>query len=255
MNIFSEISSLQSYRRSLGEKTVGFVPTMGALHLGHVSLIKQSLTDNDITILSIFVNPTQFDHPNDFKTYPDQQDNDLTLAESLQIDAVLLPTYEQLYPDNFRFTIQETELSQTLEGKYRPGHFNGVLTVVMKLLLLIHPHHAYFGQKDWQQVELVRDMTTAFFIPTTIITCPTVREPDGLALSSRNQRLTPEQRHIAPKFAKTLRQNKPDRVIIQDLQSLGFTVDYVQTLQGQRLGAVYLGDVRLIDNLPVEEIR
>jgi pantoate--beta-alanine ligase len=229
-------------------RSVGFVPTMGALHAGHRTLLERARAENERVVLSIFVNPTQFDDPADLTRYPRTLDADLALADGLA-DAVIAPTAEQLYPDAYHFRVTEDELSRRWEGAHRPGHFDGVLTVVLKLLQLVQAQRAYFGEKDWQQLELVRGMVRAFFIPTEVIACPTVREADGLALSSRNRRLSPHGRTQAAQFPSVLRHAPNAGSAAQTLQSLGFEVDYVDDHAGRRLGAVRVDGVRLIDNV------
>jgi pantoate--beta-alanine ligase len=227
---------------------VGFVPTMGALHAGHRALLERARAENDFVVLSIFVNPTQFNDANDLVRYPRTLEADLALAAGLA-DAVIVPTEKDLYPDGYNYRVTENMLSRELEGVHRPGHFNGVLTVVLKLLNLVQPDRAYFGEKDWQQLQLVRGMAGAFFLPCEIIACPTIRDPDGLALSSRNQRLSPEGRAQAAVFPQALR-NSPDvATAAAALTTAGFTVDYVADEDGVRLGAAYLEGVRLIDNV------
>jgi pantoate--beta-alanine ligase len=232
--------------------TLGFVPTMGALHEGHLSLVRRSREDNDRTLVSIFVNPTQFDEPADLAGYPRVIDDDLSLLRNAGADFVLLPTEAQLYHDGFRYRVTETALATTLEGAHRPGHFDGVLTVVLKLLQIASAERAYFGEKDWQQLEIVRGMAAAFFLPTAIAACPTVREPDGLALSSRNRRLLPSDRATAPILFRTLSTAPTADDASAALRAAGFGVDYVEDRAGRRLAAVRLGGVRLIDNVPLE---
>ncbi len=233
------------------EKSIGFTPTMGALHAGHLSLIEKSLEENDISVVSIFVNPTQFDNPEDLKKYPVLLEKDLALLEELKVDFVFLPTYETLYPDNYAYQVQENEFSKKLCGAFREGHFTGVLTVVMKLLNIVAPTRAYFGEKDYQQLQLVKGMTEAFFMDVEIVPCPIVREKDGLAMSSRNLRLSKEERKRAPLLYKLLSSNKSDADVKLELKKNGFKVDYVETLNGRRFGAAYLGKVRLIDNVEI----
>lgn len=235
-------------RKNVGEATLGFVPTMGNLHAGHEGLLTRSQQENDCTILSIFVNPSQFNDPKDFQNYPKTLKEDIKLAEKLGIDYVFIPQQSDLYPDHYRYRITETDLSETLCGKHRPGHFEGVLTIVLKLLLLIKPTRAYFGEKDFQQLELVKGMVNAFFIDVEIISCETIRDSKGLALSSRNSRLTPEQYQLAIQFPKILASQLSPPEISAQLTQLGFVVDYVEDQKGRRLAAVTLGDVRLIDN-------
>ena len=229
--------------------TLGFVPTMGALHAGHLSLVRRSRAENDRTLVSIFVNPTQFDDPDDLARYPRTLATDLEMLRRERTDFVLLPAEADLYRDGFRFRVTETERSKTLEGACRPGHFDAVLTIVLKLLQIAEADRAYFGEKDWQQLELVRDMAAAFFLRTDIVPCATVREPDGLALSSRNRRLPPADRHKAPQFFRVLSTAPTPDAAVSALRREGFIVDYVDDHEGRRLGAVRLGEVRLIDNV------
>ena len=233
--------------------TLGFVPTMGALHEGHVSLIRRSREENDRTLVSIFVNPSQFDDPNDLANYPRPLEDDLAMLDAEQTDFVLLPDQAQLYPDGYRYRVSETERSGTLEGAHRPGHFDGVLTVVLKLLQIAQADRAYFGEKDWQQLHLVRGLAEAFLLPTRIIGCPTVREADGLAISSRNRRLDPNDRERAAEFHRTLSSAATADGAARALERAGFTVDYVEDDASRRVGAVRIGGVRLIDNVPLGE--
>ncbi len=232
-------------------QTLGLVPTMGALHEGHLSLVRRSRAENDRTLVSIFVNATQFDDPTDLAAYPRTLDADLTRLRAEGTDFVLLPREQDLYPDGYRYRVTETGLSTVLEGAHRPGHFDGVLTVVLKLLQIAAAERAYFGEKDWQQLSLIHGMANAFFIPTTIVACPTVRETDGLALSSRNRRLLPPDRQKAAKFYQALSSAPTSEVASRELRALGFAVDYVEDREGRRFGAVRLGNVRLIDNVPL----
>lgn len=229
-------------------QSIGFVPTMGALHRGHESLVKRSLDENKTTVVSIFVNPTQFNNVDDFKIYPRTDAKDIELLSSLKVDYIFFPKYDDLYPDRFTCKVTEHQLGLTLEGVGRPGHFDGVLTVVMKLLNLVKPTRSYFGEKDYQQYLLIKKMIESFFMEVEIIPCPTVRDADGLALSSRNILLSAEERKIAPRFAAGLRSGKPVDVLTKELEDYGFKVDYIADVEGRRFGAVYLGKVRLIDN-------
>jgi len=230
--------------------TLGFVPTMGALHEGHLSLVRRSRTENDRTLVSIFVNPTQFDESADFAAYPRTVEDDLALLRTEGVEFVLMPGERDLYPDGFRYRVTEVEGSRILEGACRPGHFDGVLTVVLKLLQLAAADRAYFGEKDWQQLSLVRGLAAAFFLPTAIVAGATVREPDGLALSSRNRRLSPADRRLAPELHRALSTAPSPEDAVRMLREAGFAVDYVEEWDGRRLGAVRLGDIRLIDNVP-----
>jgi pantoate--beta-alanine ligase len=229
--------------------TLGLVPTMGALHEGHLSLVRRSRAENDRTLVTIFVNPTQFDDPSDFAQYPHTLEDDLAMLRGAGVDFVLTPSDRDLYADGYRYRISEEPYSRELEGAHRPGHFEGMLTVVLKLLQIAEAERAYFGEKDWQQLTLVRGMAAAFFLPTEILGCPTIREPDGLALSSRNRRLSPRDRALAPAFFRILSSAPSAAVACRELRAAGFAVDYVADEDGRRLGAVRLGDVRLIDNV------
>jgi pantoate--beta-alanine ligase len=250
-DVFTSVDKWRTLRQhwALENKTIGFVPTMGNLHAGHQSLLQRAKQENEISVLSIFVNPTQFDNANDLAKYPRTFSQDFALAESLGVDYVLLPSYDELYADSYRYRITESKLSQSMEGQHRIGHFDGVLTVVMKLLMLVKSTQAYFGEKDFQQLQLVLNMTKAFFIDTKIVACPTVRDQNGLALSSRNSQLTIEQYQLAIQFPKLLASAKTLTEIRHDLEQLDFIVDYIEEFQGRRYGAVRLGTVRLIDNM------
>jgi len=251
MKILKLPSEIKKELRKFKDKTIGFVPTMGALHKGHFSLIESSLKENDITIVSIFVNPTQFDNPEDLKEYPILIEKDLEALKKLNVDFAFLPEYKTLYPDNFVYRVEETNFSKKLCGAFREGHFTGVLTVVMKLLNIVSPKRAYFGEKDYQQFLLVKGMTEAFFMDVEIVPCPIVREDDGLAISSRNLRLTTAERKLAPVFYRLLSSSKTDEEIKLELKKKGFKVDYIESLNGRRFGAVHLGKVRLIDNVKI----
>ena len=231
--------------------TLGFVPTMGALHEGHLSLVRRSRCENDRTLVSIFVNATQFDDPADLAAYPRTLEADLATLRAEGADFVFLPRATDLYPDDYRYRMTETGLSTVLEGAKRPGHFDGVLTVVLKLLQIAQAERAYFGEKDWQQLNLIRGMADAFFLPTTIVACATVRSADGLALSSRNRQLLPTDRQRASRFYQVLLSARTADAASRELQASGFAVDYVEDRDGRRLGAVRLGGVRLIDNVPL----
>lgn len=248
--VIESLDEWYDYRSQLNDKTLGCVPTMGNLHQGHGSLIKHSVNDNTVTVLTIFVNPTQFNQESDLVNYPRTLENDLSLAKQMGVDAVFLPTYELLYPDHYTYRVSENSISNELEGQHRPGHFDGVLSVVMKLLNIIKPHKAYFGEKDYQQLQLIQGMVEAFFMDVKIIPCPTVRNDSGLALSSRNSRLTEKEKKAAEVFPQLLSDiNLPDEVVAESLSNQGFRVDYITTVGQRRFGAAYLGDVRLIDNV------
>ena len=251
MMIFETVKTFQAWRSTLPrDQTLGFVPTMGALHSGHESLLQFSVHDNDVTVLSIFVNPTQFNNPNDLKNYPITYEQDLAVAKKLGVNAVFAPkNMNELYPDQYRFKITESEFSTQLCGAHRPGHFDGVLTVVMKLFQIVQPTRAYFGEKDHQQLTLIKDMVSSFFMPVEVIPCPTVREVSGLAMSSRNLRLTPEEIQVAPKLYQTITEIKDREQVIKTLSDYGFKIDYLEDRNHRRYVAAALGKVRLIDNV------
>ena len=238
--------------------TLGFVPTMGALHEGHLALVKTALAQCEHAAVSIYVNPAQFNNPEDFANYPNTFYDDCQMLEAIGCSYVFAPTYETLYPDGYHYRVTETETSTLLEGTHRPGHFDGVLTVVLKLFNVIQADAAFFGEKDFQQLLLVKEMVQALHHPTHVIPCPTVRESDGLAMSSRNRRLTQAQRVLAAQWAQIL----ADLTLTCDeaaqrLEALGFTVDYVAEHWNRRLGAVHTPPldggpvVRLIDNVSI----
>lgn len=250
--LFSNLADWRALRGSPDwqGRSIGFVPTMGALHEGHAALLRRARAENDRVVLSVFVNPTQFNDPNDLAKYPRTLEADVALSAPYT-DAVIAPTPEVFYPDNYRYRVTENDLSRRWEGSHRPGHFDGVLTIVLKLFNVVQPTRAYFGEKDWQQLQLVRGMVDALFLPLEIVPCATVREPDGLAMSSRNRRLSPAARAKAPEFARALRESSDPSVAVARLRSAGFEVDYVEDAEGVRLGAVHLDGVRLIDNVRV----
>ncbi|MFS4458658.1 pantoate--beta-alanine ligase [Bdellovibrio sp. HCB2-146] len=243
-------SEMKNFRKTL-KGSVGFVPTMGALHAGHESLMKRAAQECDNVILSIFVNPTQFNDPKDLEKYPKTWEADLEMAKRNGVKAIFFPRYEDMYPDNYKYKVIENDFSKILDGVDRPGHFDGVLTVVMKLFQIVSPDKAYFGEKDFQQLTLIKGMVEAYFLDLKIIPVPTMREQDGLAMSSRNVRLTAEQRALAPWIYKALTQSKTAQEAASLLSEKGFNVDYVTDLQGRRFAAARLGEVRLIDNVQI----
>jgi pantoate--beta-alanine ligase len=252
MKVVEDVADLLEHRRSRGTGETGFVPTLGALHEGHLSLVRRAKAENARAWVSIFVNPAQFNDPGDLERYPRTMEQDLALLRGAGCDLVFVPRADEIYRDGYHYRVTENELSLALEGAARPGHFDGVLTVVLKLLLLTRAERAYFGEKDFQQLQLVEGLVHAFFLDTRIVRCPTVREPDGLAMSSRNRLLTPAERAQAPTLYRVLRDSVADRQLPKDaaeaLAREGFNVDYVADRDGRRLAAVRLGRVRLIDN-------
>jgi pantoate--beta-alanine ligase len=249
MKIIKTKEEGESARIACAGKTVGLVPTMGALHDGHLSLVKKSIAENGATIASIYVNPTQFNNQADLENYPSTFDEDCALLEKAGVDYLFTPDFQDIYPDNYRYRVNETELSGILCGATRPGHFEGVLTVVLKLLNIFTPDRAYFGEKDYQQYLLIKGMAAAFFLRTEIVPCPLVRAESGLALSSRNKRLSPEGLRRAPLFHRHLSSGVSAEKIRSLLEKDGFTVDYIQEYSGRIFAAVFLEEVRLIDNV------
>ena len=263
MIVAQGIDAWLATKRSLAGRSLGFVPTMGNLHAGHAALLERARRECGTVLLSIFVNPTQFDDPTDLARYPRTLEADLALARTAGVDHVLLPTAAELYPDGYTYKVREDAVSTVLCGASRPGHFDGVLSVVMKLLQVAQlgadpaAQRLYMGEKDWQQLTLVRGMVDAFFLPWTVVGCPTVREADGLAMSSRNSRLSPGRRALAPLLAKTLREAPDADAARAALEAAGFRVDYLEDrvlgaappATMRRFAAAFLDEVRLIDNV------
>jgi len=210
MLVFAKIKSVQQKLRSLKKgTTVGFVPTMGALHEGHLSLVNQARKENDIVVVSIFVNPTQFDKEEDLVNYPKTIDKDLSLLKSVYCDLVFVPSAQEIYLNNIKSQLFSFEgLEHQMEGKFRDGHFNGVGTIVKRLFEIVMPTKAYFGEKDFQQLQIIRSMVKSNKMPIKIIGCEIFREEDGLAMSSRNARLTKEHKIVAPFIFQTLKKAK-----------------------------------------------
>ncbi|MEW5845507.1 MAG: pantoate--beta-alanine ligase [Bacteroidota bacterium] len=256
-------------------KSIGFVPTMGALHKGHISLVERCVAENDITVVSIFVNPTQFNDKNDLKNYPRMPEKDIPMLEAAGVDIVFMPTEQEIYPEPDTRVFDFGMLDKVMEGKFRPGHFNGVAQVVSKLFDIVAPHRAYFGQKDYQQLAIIRAMVRLLGYGIEIIGCPIVREPDGLAMSSRNLLLTPEHRKSAPLIHKTLAEarNKTHELSVKEMIAWvvnqvnadpNLKVEYFELADADTLLpveswdhpngiigciAVWAGNIRLIDNM------
>jgi pantoate--beta-alanine ligase len=256
--------------------TLGVVPTMGALHDGHLSLVRAAQRDCDRVIVTIFVNPKQFNNPDDLAKYPRTETADAALLAPLGVDAVFAPDADQLYPDGFATFVRVTGISERLEGLHRPGHFDGVATVVAKLFGITLADRAYFGEKDWQQLQIVRRMAADLNLPTEVVACPTIRESDGLARSSRNTRLSSEARAVASALpremsgaARAMRTGMPVPQALAaataGLLAAGFEqVDYMDLCDAETLlwidrvdgparllAAAWVGGVRLIDNIAV----
>lgn len=278
MILFKQAASLSNYisQHQQERKTVSFVPTMGALHEGHLSLLKMARNESDQTVCSIFVNPTQFNNPDDFLKYPITLEKDIEQLHKADCDVLFLPARDEIYPEGFEARFYELGILETvLEGHYRPGHFQGVCQVVDRLLEIVHPDRLYLGQKDYQQCQVIQKMlqlTNREQIK--MITAPTVREIDGLAMSSRNLRLNEAQRAKAPAlyetllWARTSLEQQPlestKKQAVRTLLAKGFSVDYFEitdaatllpatenTQKKIALVAAFIDDIRLIDNLPL----
>jgi pantoate--beta-alanine ligase len=228
---------------------VGLVPTMGALHDGHRALIEAARRECDTVVVSVFVNPAQFDDAADLAAYPRQEEQDLAFAEEAGADVVFVPSAEELYPPGFQTWVEVEELGRILEGAHRPGHFRGVATICLKLFNIVRPRRAYFGQKDAQQLAVLRRMVRDLDLDVAVTSVPTVRDPDGLALSSRNALLTPEQRQLALALPRALATRDP---VAARAALDGLDVDYVEIADFDPrvlAAAVRIGPVRLIDNV------
>ncbi len=277
MNIYkkkSEIINIISKYKSKG-KSIGFVPTMGALHKGHISLVSKSVECNDITVVSIFVNPTQFNNPNDLKTYPRTIEEDINKLEEANCDILFYPEIEEIYPEKDTREFNFGYIDNIMEGKNRPGHFNGVGQVVSKLFDIVKPHKAYFGMKDFQQVAVIKKLIKILNYDIKIVACPIIREKDGLAMSSRNMLLTKEHRKNAPyihctlikacKFVADKNVEELKEWVVKEINSNPYLkVEYFDIVDDTELKpvkswndnnikigciTVQAGDVRLIDNI------
>jgi pantoate--beta-alanine ligase len=279
MQVFTEIKPLRAYFANLREPgfSVGLVPTMGALHAGHLSLVAHARAENRCTVATIFVNPIQFNNPDDLAKYPRTLERDLAQLAAAGCDAVFAPKPEEVYPIEPQLRLHFGELETKLEGAFRPGHFNGVGLVVARLLHIIEPTRAYFGRKDYQQLQVIRQLVRDLAFNTEIVACATVREPDGLAMSSRNQRLSAQERLQAPvlyqalQFCRdSLRAGGAWTIIrseaAEKIKNAGARLEYLELADAENLQptdgvdtnnptvllvAAYVGAVRLIDNLLV----
>ena len=251
MKVLTSPQQVKNLRSTTGLQTIGFVPTMGALHSGHLSLIEQSKKENDITVVSVYLNETQFNDPKDLTNYPSNLAEDLEQLKELDVDWVFTPSYKDIYADDYRFRVLENQKSLELCGQDRPGHFDGVLTVVLKLFNIVTPNSAYFGEKDYQQLTLIQDMAKSFFLDVEVKACPTVRDEYGLALSSRNQKLSDDGLAKARFFANELKKEKNLEALKTKLTNSGIDVDYLVDKDNRRFGAVKIANVRLIDNVSI----
>jgi len=282
MKIVHTIKELQAELTMLKTqgKMVGLVPTMGALHAGHASLVKRSVKENDVTVVSVFVNPTQFNDKNDLLKYPRTMDADCKLLEANGCSFVFAPSVEEMYPEPDTRQFNFAPLDTVMEGAFRPGHFNGVAQIVSKLFDAVKPHRAYFGEKDFQQLAIIREMTKQLHYDLKIVGCPIIREEDGLALSSRNARLSAEEREIALKISQTLFKSRTfaaDHSVSETIRFVeesiaterGLRLEYFKIVDGNTLQdfenwadtnyavgciTVFCGEVRLIDNIKYKDI-
>lgn len=236
-----------------GRREIGLVPTMGAFHEGHLSLFRAARAENEIVVVSLFVNPAQFGPDEDFQRYPRDEERDARLAEEEGVDLLFTPAPEELYPPGYETWVEVEELSRLLEGEHRPGHFRGVATVCLKLFNIIRPARAYFGQKDAQQIAVVKRMVRDLDLGLEVRVLPTVRDPDGLALSSRNAYLSPAEREAALALPRALASKDPGRA---RAELDGLDVEYVEVADFEPrvlAAAVRVGPTRLIDNVVLEE--
>ncbi|MCH6257355.1 pantoate--beta-alanine ligase [Puniceicoccaceae bacterium K14] len=252
MKVYKSIEEWRSGRAEIPTTmSVGLVPTLGGLHDGHFALVSRSLEENEFTVVSIFLNRVQFNNPADLEKYPAIFEEDVAALENMGVDAIFAPEFDSMYPDDYAYRVSENRLASIMEGAKRPGHFDGVLTVVLKLFNIVTPTKAYFGEKDYQQLHLVKGMVDALFLPLEVVSCPTVREESGLALSSRNRRLSDAGLAKAAVFNKAMCEaDSPEEAKAKLVQS-GFDVEYVEDHDGRRLGAVNLEGIRLIDNVDI----
>ncbi len=254
MRIWNHLEDWAARRHAVDGLAIGFVPTMGALHRGHASLVERCRRENEIVVVSIFVNPTQFNDPKDLERYPRTLAEDCALLRGLRVDDVIVPDAAELYPPGMNIRIAPDHASlQLMEGAHRPGFLEGMLTVVLKLLNIVRPGRAYFGEKDYQQWKAIADMAREFFLPTEIVACETVREKSGLAESSRNRLLSKEAQVKAACLSQALKTAADASTARVLLEANGFMVDYVEEHWGRRFGAAFLEGVRLIDNVPLRK--
>ena len=276
MEIIRTVAELKAKLDGAREKgSIGLVPTMGALHAGHLSLIQRARKENDIVVVSVFVNPTQFNNPNDLATYPRTEEADTVMLREAGVDYAFIPSVEEIYPEPDTRQFDLGPVAEVMEGAMRPGHFNGVAQIVSKLFDFTRPNRAYFGEKDFQQIAVIRRMAELEGFDIEIVDCPIKREDDGLAMSSRNVRLTPEQREVAPVIHRTLEGSlswatdhtveQTKRYVIDEINSFPFMqVEYYEIVDALTMQpikdwndtdsavgcvTVFCGDVRLIDNI------
>ena len=283
MKVIRTIGELKNELNSCREngKSIGLVPTMGALHAGHASLVERSVKENDVTVVSIFVNPTQFNDKNDLMNYPRDLDADCRLLDKVGAAIAFAPEVEEMYPEPDTRSFSFAPLDEVMEGPFRPGHFNGVAQIVSKLFYAVEPDRAYFGEKDFQQLAIIREMVRQLGLKLAIVGCPIVREEDGLAMSSRNTLLTAEERTRALKISRTLFASldyakehtlQQTKAFVEEAISAteGFCLEYYQIVDGRTLQpveqwgdsdyivgciALFCGKIRLIDNIKYKEVK
>jgi pantoate--beta-alanine ligase len=256
MNVYRTIADVRDALAPLrASGPVGLVPTMGSLHDGHLALLRAARTENDTVVMSLFVNPAQFGEASDLASYPRDEERDLGLARQAGVDIVFAPTADEIYPPGFQTWVDVTEVGSILEGRFRPGHFRGVATVVLKLFSTIRPTRVYFGQKDAQQVEVIRALIRDLALEVELRVVPTVREPDGLALSSRNVLLSADERRRALALSRALATCDREQALAELARTNGLEVDYVEVADFDPpalVGAIRVGSTRLIDNVVLE---
>jgi pantoate--beta-alanine ligase len=255
MRVVRTIGETRAALRPDSTGSIGLVPTMGSLHEGHLALIRAARAENDTVVMSLFVNPAQFGEEADLARYPRDEERDLGLARAAGVDLVFAPSADEMYPPGFQTWVEVTELGEILEGRFRLRHFRGVATIVLKLLNVVRPARVYFGQKDAQQVEVIRRLIADLAVDVELRVVPTVRDTDGLALSSRNAQLTAEERAAALVLPRALATRDRDAALSELASSNGLEVDYVEVADFDPpvlAGAVRVGSIRLIDNVPLE---
>jgi pantoate--beta-alanine ligase len=255
VRVVRTIAEIRKELASRRDGTIGLVPTMGALHGGHLSLLGAARAENETVVMSLFVNPAQFAEERDLARYPRDEDRDLALAREAGVDLVFAPSADEMYPPGFQTWVEVAEVGAILEGRSRPGHFRGVATIVLKLFVVIRPDRAYFGQKDAQQVEVVRRLILDLALAVELRVLPTVREPDGLALSSRNVLLSADERARALALPRALATRDRDAALALLASANGVEVDYVELADFDPptlAGAIRVGSTRLIDNVTLE---
>ena len=255
MNVVQTIEETRLALEPSRGGSIGLVPTMGSLHEGHIALLRSARAENETVVMSLFVNPAQFGDASDLAKYPRDEERDLELAREARADLVFAPSIDEMYPPGFQTWVDVTELGAILEGRFRPGHFRGVATIVLKLLNIVRPTRVYFGQKDAQQVEVIRRLAADLAVEVELRIVPTVRDADGLALSSRNARLTAEERAAALALPRALTTRDRAAALAELASSNGLEVDYVEVVDFDPpvlAGAVRVGSTRLIDNVPLE---